>query len=102
MGDFPSQTFPVGPKADLPAPEESSSEQEIALCFEDAQKELEASVVKAMQLLSQKASPEGQISECKVKIKPVTLCVGKWQWLWDCYHWKIGVDLHLPPCNVTI
>ncbi|XP_061468359.1 nesprin-2 isoform X2 [Rhineura floridana] len=43
--------------------EGSFSEEEIKLNFEDAHKELEASVLKAMQLLGQKTRPEGPVSK---------------------------------------
>nr|XP_056707200.1 nesprin-2 [Euleptes europaea] len=58
-----AETLPSGFCAGLPALEASLSEQEIKLNFEEAQKELEASVLKAMQLLGQKMSPEGPVSK---------------------------------------
>ncbi|KAL8168818.1 UNVERIFIED_CONTAM: hypothetical protein K2H54_018418, partial [Gekko kuhli] len=58
-----AETLPSHLRAGLPALETSLSEQEVRLNFEEAQKELEASVLKAMQLLGQKMSSEGQVSK---------------------------------------
>ncbi|XP_053143373.1 nesprin-2 isoform X2 [Hemicordylus capensis] len=55
--------LPVSLGASLPVHKESLSEQEVRLSFEDAHKEMEASVLKAMQLLGQKTSPEGPVSK---------------------------------------
>uniref|UniRef100_A0A670I786 Spectrin repeat containing nuclear envelope protein 2 n=1 Tax=Podarcis muralis TaxID=64176 RepID=A0A670I786_PODMU len=45
------------------SPDESLSEEEVKLNFEDAHKELEASILKAMQILGQKTRPEGPVSK---------------------------------------
>ncbi|XP_060117529.1 nesprin-2 [Heteronotia binoei] len=58
-----AESLPGSPRAGMPTHETSLSEQEIKLNFEEAQKELEASVLKAMQLLGQKMSSKGQASK---------------------------------------
>ncbi|XP_015279036.1 PREDICTED: nesprin-2-like [Gekko japonicus] len=58
-----AETLPSHLRTGLPALETSLSEQEVKLNFEEAQKELEASVLKAMQLLGQKMSSEGEVSK---------------------------------------
>ncbi|XP_060127420.1 nesprin-2 isoform X2 [Zootoca vivipara] len=49
--------------ADSLSPDESLSEEEVKLNFEDAHKELEACILKAMQILGQKTRPEGPVSK---------------------------------------
>ncbi|XP_033028646.1 nesprin-2 [Lacerta agilis] len=49
------------------SPDESLSEEEVKLNFEDAHKELEASILKAMQILGQKARSEGPVSRHEVR-----------------------------------
>lgn len=46
--------------------EKRPSEKEALLNFEESQKELDASISKAVQLVSQKLSPEGCISKYEV------------------------------------
>jgi len=46
--------------------EKSSSEKGALLSFEESQRELEASISKAVQLVSQKLSPEERISRYEV------------------------------------
>lgn len=48
--------------------EKKGSENEALLSFEESQKELEASISKAVQLISQKLSPEECISRYKVSL----------------------------------
>lgn len=50
----------------LPKSEKRPAEQEALLNFEESQKELEASISKAVQLISQKLSPEECISRYEV------------------------------------
>ncbi|XP_077180010.1 nesprin-2 isoform X2 [Paroedura picta] len=57
------ETLPSGLHAGSPTLETSLTEEEVKLNFEEAQKELEASVLKVMQLLGQKTSSEGQVSK---------------------------------------
>ncbi|XP_062974204.1 nesprin-2-like [Elgaria multicarinata webbii] len=58
-----AEALPVCLRADSRTPEESLSEEEVKRNFEDAYKQLEASVLKAMQLLGRATSPEGPVSK---------------------------------------
>ncbi|XP_044291548.1 nesprin-2 isoform X3 [Varanus komodoensis] len=70
-----AEALPVHLHADTVKPEVSLSEEAVKQDFEDAYKQLEASIVKAMQLLGQEASPGAPVSKHEEAFSVLDTCI---------------------------